>query len=186
MLIGGCAARGGLGDGSPPAARPDDFVLAVTVYDQPSDQPVHTTRTSDLPRALRPARYIVEADGVLRASLGAAASPSVFPPMTRRLSEDQLNTLWTLTLDTGVFDEEPPGERIGPVASYKPPRGRITALIESFAAGQRISCALGIEGAEQEHQPVRTLTDALAELAWVRADRVDVGAELRSRDGSAN
>lgn len=181
-LLGGCATPGTLETQS----APDDFVLGVTVYDQPTANQVSRSRPSSLPRALRPGRYIIEADGVLRASLGNAAAPDVFPPMTRRLTEEQLDRLWSLTIATGIFDDEPPGERIGPVGSYQPPRGRVTALVEAFAAGRRSSCAMGVEGAEQDPQPVRTLTDTLAELAWVRSDRVDVGAELRSRNGSAN
>ncbi len=181
-LLGGCAAPGTLETQS----APDDFVLGVTIYDQPTSDRVSRSRPSNLPRALRPGRYVIEADGVLRASLGTAAAPDVFPPMTRRLSEEQLDHLWTLTMATGIFDDEPPGERIGPVASYQPPRGRVTALVEAFAVGRRSSCAMGVEGAEQDSQPVRALTDTLAELAWVRSERVDVGAELRSRDGSAN
>lgn len=176
--LGGCASPGTLER----ATAPDDFVLGVTVYDRPSATPVSSTRGEDLPRALKPGRYIVEADGVLRASLGNAAKADVFPPMTRRLSEAQVDRLWQLTNATGVFGEEPVGEPVGPVAGYLPPSGRITALIEAFAAGRRTATAMSIESAEQDPRPVRALTDALAELAWVPDEAVDVEAELRSRN----
>ncbi len=181
LLLGGCASHGSMDS----EAAPDDFVLGVTVYDLPSADPISSTDTSQLPRAVRPARYVIEADGVLRASHGTAASPSDFPPMTRRLTPEQIDRLWTLTRATGVYPgaEGAPGagEQVGPVAGYEPPMGRITALIESFAAGQRASTALPIDSDDQRASPVRALTDALAELAWVSERPVDVEAELRSR-----
>ncbi len=186
LLLTGCSATGSLDADS----APDDFVLGVTVYDLPSAEPVSSTDTSRLPRAQRPARYVIEADGVLRASFGTAASPAYFPPMTRRLTPEQIDHLWALTRQTGVFPavegSQGVGEQVGPVAGYEPPMGRITALIESFAAGHRASAALPIEPSDQQPGPVYALTDALAELAWVSEQRVDVEAELRARPNSSN
>lgn len=126
----------------------------------------------------------MEADGVLRASLGAAASPSVFPLQTRQLNPEQIQQLWTLTQSTGVFDGA--GEPVGSVASYEPPYGRITALIEAFAAGRRGYAAFSLDHDPAEDQPapegVLLLTDALADLAWLPQQPVDIGRELRARE----
>jgi hypothetical protein len=154
-------------------------MLGLTVFEQPTPIPGQRTRT-DLPRALMPSRYVIETDGILRAAFGNAASPSSFPAKTRRLSPQQVDAIWLLTRETGVF--EGAGETVGSVSGYLPPRDRITALVEAFAAGQRGYAAFGLEDDLPGATATRALSDALADLAWVPEQPVDVGAELRARE----
>jgi hypothetical protein len=98
FLLGGCTSVGQMTDQSLPDHRPTDFTLGVVVFgDEDSPGVEH-----------RPARYIVDADGYLRASVGAGSSPSTYPKITRRLSREQLNAVWSMLegLDLG----EPSGD----------------------------------------------------------------------------
>lgn len=175
LSAGGCAQPGRLDANS----APDDFMLGLTVFEPPTPIPGQRTRT-DLPRALMPSRYVIESDGILRAAFGNAASPSRFPAQTRRLHPQQVDAIWLLTRETGVFDGA--GETVGAVVAYQPPRDRITGLVEAFAAGQRGYAAFGLEEDQPGSAATRALSDALADLAWAPQQPVDVGAELRARE----
>ncbi|MFI4894320.1 MAG: hypothetical protein ACIAQ0_12945 [Phycisphaerales bacterium JB058] len=80
------------GDPRPPA----DFALAVTVMGEEG-----TTGW-----VLEPARFVIEPDAVLRAATGAGVGPTVYPPRTRRLTDVQINDLYSIItregLDRGV------------------------------------------------------------------------------------
>ncbi len=51
---------------------------------------------SDHSPADRSARYIIEPGGVFRASFGDGSTALTYPPITRRLSEEQLDSVWAL------------------------------------------------------------------------------------------
>lgn len=55
---------------------------------------------------LEPARFVIEPDGVLRAATGAGVGPTVYPPRTRRLTDAQVNEVYSVVtrqgLDRGV------------------------------------------------------------------------------------
>lgn len=70
-----------------PEHRPSDFTLGVVVFGDPdSTEP-----------AIRSARYIIEPDGTLRASFGEGSDGLTYPPITRRLNEDQLDLIWEMS-----------------------------------------------------------------------------------------
>ncbi len=99
-VLGACSTRPALG----PDPVPSDFVLGITTY--PTDAEAR-------------ARYVVEADGVLRAAEGAGVGPEVFPAETRRLTADERAQLWRLTHATGIFAPGASGQ-IEDVDVYEP------------------------------------------------------------------
>ena len=188
LLTTGCAAPGRIDAQTPP----DDFVLGVTVYAQPSESPIAGRVDPSLPRGLQPGRYVIEADGVLRAATGPAADPSVFPPRTRQLSAAQMDEVWRLTRDAGVFAaaslaSEPSDQSaslsvaVGSPVLYEPPPEHVTALIEAFAAGERGTRAFILDGDSPSAHGAGALTDYLADLAWIPRTAVDVERSLRAR-----
>src|SRR5437868_1660258 len=75
---------------TPQASPPADFALALTIL-APSK-----TRADKLPRGQRPARYLLAADGALRASQGMGASTLDFPPVVRNLRDAQRQEIWAM------------------------------------------------------------------------------------------
>jgi len=160
---------------------PDDFALAVTVY-----SPVRG-RLEETPRVVRPARYIVEPDGVLRTSVGPGAREDTFPPITRRLSEDQIRTLWIAVRDSGLLDGNSTarvrsGADAEPVALAvtDPSRtvepdgpGASTAVIYIAHSGERAWYSVRLDGPGVASDPLATLSgreivERLADLSWMR------------------
>lgn len=144
-------------------ARPADFTLAATVFSPVTD----AAQAEALARPLRPARYIIEADGVLRAAVGPGASTETYPPQTRRLNEAQLDGLWRLVTDGGVL-EEGSVARVGNPDTYVPPRGRTVALIAVSHGGRRETVAAPLDRAGADAAAAARLVDRLAALAWLR------------------
>lgn len=85
LSLGGCAATGPSarqtqGDGARPDMPPRDFAVSVAVRPNSGD--------------LEPAWYILEADGTLRAALGAPTARSPIPPRIRTLTPGARATVW--------------------------------------------------------------------------------------------
>lgn len=155
-----------------PGAMPPDFAVAVTVRVPEAQADAWTIARQDQPRALRPGKYVVEPDSLLRVWVGPGAKTTSFPPPTRRLSQDQVAQLWAQVRDAGwtaepakrsaarptgiraEFDAEP-----GPVAES-------TAIIYIAAGGERYYRLEPLES--NPASPARRLTDTLAEMAWLR------------------
>lgn len=146
-----------------PDDPPDDFALAVTVF-APEVTP---EAISALPRSVRPARYVIEPDGVLRAAVGPGADSDVFPARTRRLSDRQRAQLWRLVRDQGLLARDHPA-RISTDRTYLPVPDRRAVLIEMAAADQRRFLELHADDRAADPSIVLALTDRLAELAWMR------------------
>lgn len=141
---------------APPAQRPQEFVLSATVY-APAGQ-----GTARPERALRPGRYIVEADGVLRAALGPGATTTTYPHQTRQLTPDQLDALWRTLVASGLLTD-PDATPVPNPDIYTPPEGRTTAVVYAAWRGRREAVAVSLD----RHRGAITLIDHLAELAWV-------------------
>ncbi len=145
-----------------PERAPEDFTLAVTVMG-----PAATPEEIDAePRAERPARYIVEPDGVLRAAVGPGATPRVYPGQTRQLTADQVERVWRLVVNTGLLE---PGTltRIESTETFFPRRERATALIYVRERGEARHFAVRLPVGDVESAGVVQLVDEIAGLAWV-------------------
>lgn len=146
-----------------PSDPPDDFALAVTIFAPEVD----ADAISALPRSVRPARYVVEPDGVLRAAIGPGADADVFPAQTRRLTDRQRAQLWRLVRDQGLLATNHPA-RIATDRTYLSSPDRRAVLVEIAGAEQRRYLELYADDRASDPAVAVALTDRLAELAWLR------------------
>jgi len=143
-----------------PDERPADFVLAATVY---SPRSMEKAR---LPRSLKPARYIIEADGVLRAAVGPGSAGTTFPGQTRRLTPAEFDSLWRMVRESGLLD---PGSawRVEDPGEITRASDRTTALVYVGYGGRRTTLRLLLDRSGPEAVAAERVVDRLAELAWV-------------------
>jgi len=145
-----------------PDTTPEDFALSITVVGPSSAE----TDIDSLPRAERPARYLVEPDGVLRAAIGPGATPRVYPRQTRQLDQAQVQRLWRLVGETGLL-EPTTLTRIDNTEIFFPQRSRPTALVYIRQQGTGSHFAVRLPVGDAESAMVAQLVDQLADLAWV-------------------
>ena len=145
-----------------PDTTPEDFALSITVVGPSSAE----TDIDSLPRAERPARYLVEPDGVLRAAIGPGATPRVYPRQTRQLDQAQVQRLWRLVGETGLL-EPTTLTRIDNTEIFFPQRSRPTALVYIRQQGTGSHFAVRLPVGDAESPAVGQLIDELAGLAWV-------------------
>jgi hypothetical protein len=150
-----------LGD-PPPQTRPRDFVLAATIL-----APQRATPATGLPRSLQPARYIVEADGCLRAAIGPGSDEKTFPPRSRQLTPRQADQLWRLVLDSGLLDPASP-VRVDDPSAIERPANRTLALIWVSYADTGATLRVPLDRSARESIAAERVLDRLAEWAWVR------------------
>ena len=149
---------------------PPDFTLAVTVLRPVPLGALINARTQDAsrPTVQRPARYIVEADAVLRVAVGYGATEKTFPPETRQLTASQFAGLWRQLKNSPLVDPD------HPCRTGKPPpleefaretEGRGGYAVAFCIAGEhRI---LAIDEASPAAKDARELVAQLLALAWV-------------------
>jgi hypothetical protein len=167
-----CAMVGCRASGPPPApkalaipeARPSDFVMAATVF-----SPARLSG-ADLPRSLKPARYVIEADGVLRAATGSAADATTFPGQTRQLTPGEFDSLWRLLRESGLLDSNSPLRVPDPETLVRAP-DRTTALIYVSYGGERRTLRVPLDRVGEGALATERVVDRLAEWAWVRGGR---------------
>lgn len=138
-----------------PSARPADLSLGLTVFG-----PDNAVKRG----GQRPARYLVEPDGWLRAAVGPGADETVHPPRARWLTDAERDELWSRVRATGLDSVERP-LRLDNPEGFMPPAGRRVYLIELTAGGRRVAAAMP-EG-EPATEPFIDLADALAAWSWV-------------------
>jgi hypothetical protein len=143
----------------PPEHRPDDLAIAATVFSPRTPLP-----DVNLPRSIRPARYIIEADGVLRASQGTEAV--TFPSRVRQLSPRQADQLWEILLDSGLLDEGNPNRVSDPESAVRS-GDRTTAMIFISYGGKRSTLRVLLDRATPDSIAAEKFIDRLAQLAWV-------------------
>ena len=144
-----------------PDARPDDFVLAATVYSPKS------MREAKLPRSLRAARYIVEADGVLRAATGPGGEATTYPGQTRRLSAREFDSLWRMVRESGLLDAASAWKVEDPEGITRA-TDRTTALVYVGYEGKRTTLRLLLDRSGPEAVAAERVVDRLAEWAGER------------------
>jgi hypothetical protein len=142
---------------------PGDLTVSVTVY-----APAGASKGGETPRYLRSMRAIVEPDLSLRASEGES-SPRTYPPLTRRLSPEEVRRVWWDLRDSGLLRERHPdevasAELAAPTADAPPTRGLY--IISYVASGHHRTLALDPVLAE-DAPGARRLVDRLAALAWM-------------------
>ncbi|CAG1010063.1 hypothetical protein PHYC_03790 [Phycisphaerales bacterium] len=136
VLLSGCR--------SAPRATPrtpDDFSISISV-------------AGDGTGELAPAWYLVEADGVLRATTGVRSPRSATPPPVRTLTRGQVDELWELARAAGLA---------GRGAGTDPGTG--ACEIELASNGRRRL----FEDDPEVNPGLAPLVRRLRELAWVSA-----------------
>lgn len=149
---------------------PADFWLGVTVLRPVPLGAIINARTeppnSTIPR---PARYIVEADAILRVAIGYGATEKTFPPETRQLTPQQLADIWQLLRDSALVDPDHP-DRTGRIPELeefsRTTQGRGGYSVSFCIAGDRR--ILAIDEASPAAADARRLVDQLAALAWIK------------------
>ena len=137
-LLGGCSTTS-MTHQALPDRRPADFTLGVVVFGQADAQAVER----------RSARYIVDAAGNLRASVGDGSTAATYPKITRRLAAAQLDEIWgmveRLDLSEPIADEPMPTD--GYLIEIRAGQTSRAWVVDDSAAG---------------------IVGLLAELAWIR------------------
>lgn len=145
-----------------PDRAPDDFALAITIIGPATNE----TPIDERPRPQRPARYVLEPDGVLRAAIGPGATPRVYPRQTRQLDAAQMQRLWRLVEQTGLYATTTL-TRIDNTETFFPQRSRPTALVYVRQQGEGAHFAVRLPVGDAESAATLQLVDELAALAWV-------------------
>ncbi|MBK7403703.1 MAG: hypothetical protein IPJ41_03475 [Phycisphaerales bacterium] len=145
-----------------PEHAPDDFTLSITVMGPAATLEEATAA----PRPQRPARYIIEPDGILRAAVGPGATPRVFPGQTRQLDDAQIERLWRLTTNTGLLEPDTLA-RVENTETFFPSRDRPTALLYIKEDGHTASYAVRLPIGDAESPAVTQLIDEIAAMAWI-------------------
>lgn len=159
IWISGCTTTGSM---SLPEQRPADFTLGVVVFgDDDASDVSHLS-----------ARYIVDAAGNLRASVGAGSSARTYPPIIRQLSDEQLDEIWekgtsliTSTrngggIGTGKWTEVDSPEQFDR-DDFSAPDGGYLLEIRANGKLQAWESYMFLGGPT-------SFVDTLADLAWIR------------------
>ncbi|MFM9994927.1 MAG: hypothetical protein ACKVU4_03900 [Phycisphaerales bacterium] len=150
-----CASRPDL---SQLRERPEDFTIAVAVHG------VRGVRGA--PRAVRPARYVFEADGTLR-YVGSSADRG-WPPPIRTLPPSVQDEFWRLVRDSGLLERDHPARVYGPVSTDPMTVEGPVAVFDIAYAGAQARARVPLNGGSDESVLAERILDRLADLAWVR------------------
>lgn len=171
IALGGCAGgrgRAGAGTGDASAARalpedrPPDFTLSVTVYSPAQDE----AEIAAAPRTLRPARYVMEADGLLRAQVSPGLTPESFPTVVRRLDDRQMTRIWRQLRLCGYTVPGHPSQ-LSSESAYLPRSDRPVAVVGYSFAGRVAAFRAFLDRASADAVAAERLVDLLASLAWL-------------------
>ena len=161
-LFAGCAGPAARIEAGPGAAAvPADFLIGVTVV-SPGEEGQPGS-----------ARYIMEADWILRAVLGPGAHEGVYPARTRQLTLEQVQQVWAMVESSPLADPRSP-YRTGvwdpdPESGDRRPPDHPVYLVFLAADGDRRLLAIDTATApEQDVVVARTVAETLAAMAWVK------------------
>ncbi|MBX3386322.1 MAG: hypothetical protein KF768_07110 [Phycisphaeraceae bacterium] len=136
---------------------------------------------ANIPLSHRPARFVIEADWILRAAVGYGASETVFPPNTRQLNASDISALWSALRDAGLLDPDHPAIVSAPpepeqafgrthyVLSYQVAGVRRTLVFDAGlppTASPPSPTTTAASTVDPDAQAVRGVLEQLAALAW--------------------
>lgn len=146
---------------------PPDFAVSVTLL-LPGDVP-----SPGAPTWVRPAWYVVEADGRLRAREGVRRPTATLPPLVRQLRYEDVRELWS-TVRAGGLSEDANADVVDSVSVasgvQELPRAgvvRPTVALYVSGGGKRRGYLVDITMDDAAAQRTRDLTARLATLAGV-------------------
>lgn len=169
-LVAGCASqrRADYQAALASSRPPEDFWLGVTVFKAPADTASRAAAYLKLPIPIRPARYVIEADRVLRAAVGSGATVETFPDQTRQLSEAEFDRLWETLRSSPLVSDDQPG-LVGAPPGLGTLGDRTLYIVEFSAGGTRRMVA--IEAAPTPGpgaDDAKKIVEELAALAWMK------------------
>lgn len=159
LMHGGCA-RASKADASSAwtqATPREGFWVSVTSSPNPGD--------ASLP-GLPSARFVLEADGQLRAAAGPNADETTFPPPIRRLSREQVDAVWSRLVAIQPLATSP-SARISDTPPSAGASGTSTIRLTAFAHGRQRAAVL--TGADPHAPQAADLVRQLADWAWMGA-----------------
>ncbi len=136
---------------------PSDFTLEITV---------RSSRTGEVPRALRAGRYILEPGGALRASVGQGATHGTYPPRSADVDPIEVERIWRLVRDSGLLIESSPYAISTPEDAWNSAT-RAMAVVTIVKQGQRSSFVVPLEDPNPTPRNIAVVVDRLARLAGV-------------------
>jgi hypothetical protein len=164
-LLASCASSPSASPGEVAANPPEDFWIGVTILG-PERAPA---ATAALARAMRPGRYVVEADRFLRVSLGTGAKETSFPPRTRLLTTTELAELWQAASAAGFLNAAHPNVARGN-GEVDPETivGKTVYVITTHASGRRELLVMETDPECSEWcEKARGVVEWMAGKAWM-------------------
>lgn len=151
FFIGGCATQSVPGE-----TRPHDFALSITTTQSPAD--------ASQVFSAGPAWYVLDADGALRAGLGARGNNSTLPPLVRQLSPTQSDEVWAKVQQSGlalrVFE-------LAQQSDLNLPPGSAGVFLAAGGARRTVV----IDPNDPAFAAVQSVTSTLRDLGWVREEQ---------------
>jgi len=160
FLLGGCSSSREM---VLPERRPADFTLGVVVFGDEDAGDVSSLS----------ARYIVDAEGILRASVGEGSGALTYPKITRRLTDDQLEEIWDMLNQLALFPSGGGSNGRGQWDIVQSPE-RFSPEDFTEAQGEGYLVEIRSDGTYMAWESMidlgspTTLVQMLAELAWIR------------------
>lgn len=148
-------------------APPADFWLSVAVLRAPADTASRAAAYLRAPAAVRPARYIIEANRILRVAVGSGAREETFPPQTRQLTAEQFADVWNTLRESSLIDPDHPAAT--GAAPAPETLGERTVYLVSFTAGgdRRVLVMDAAPDQGPGAEEAKVLVEKLAGLAWM-------------------
>ncbi len=119
-----------------------------------------------LPRPLLSARFIVDADGTLRAATGPGCREETYPAIVRTLSRAQMLELWRTVRNHALIDAEST-HRLSLPDEVGPVENSAIYAIGIVALGDRVSIGIPAEEASRQGEGGRRLITLLRRYAWL-------------------
>jgi hypothetical protein len=132
----------------------EGFWLAVTAHQEPGDPSF---------ASIPVARFVLEADGQLRAAVGPGADETVFPPPIRRLSREQLTAVWSQIAAIDSLNTSPHSR----ISDALAPGQTRPSSIRITAAGDGRQRARSFQSQDVDAASATKLVNQLTDLAWM-------------------
>lgn len=166
LALTSCASQPQAGV-DPLGASPSDFSLDVTVLTAGAARADEETSSVGVSSHLRPARYVLLADGTLRYGNDpdGAMSPNWLPPVTRILSRRQIADVWSLCQQLGLTDPNA-GDPIVNFRLVRPSSGERMYMVGLSGSGDYRNFVRSAPINQEPDPAMAKLVRLLAELAW--------------------
>lgn len=162
LAVGGCASKQAVST-DPLGDAPGDFTIDVMVRSGGRNEAERGTG-GIVPAELRSGRFILLPGGNLHYAPRDMRERDARPPLTRRLSRDDLSRLWSLCEQSGFVDATP--MTMSESRRMSPQVGEVTYIITVQAGGVYRGVAETYERAHAVGTAEGALVRELAALAW--------------------